>query len=937
MHAARVFPALVLCAALSGAAAAGQAAATSRPTRPARPGSVSRPSATPAAASKVTSVEGITEYALPNGLHVLLFPDPTKPTVTVNITYRVGSRNENYGETGMAHLLEHLMFKGSTHHRNVPQELTSHGARPNGTTWFDRTNYFETFQAGDENLQWALDLEADRMVHSFIAKKDLDSEMTVVRNEFELGENDPGGILDERVLSTAYLWHNYGHDTIGARSDIENVPIGRLQAFYRTFYQPDNAYLLVAGRFDEAKTLARIVRTFGPIPRPKRVLQTTYTQEPTQDGERMVTLRRVGDVQALAVAYHVPSGPHPDSAVVDLLAQILADTPSGRLHKALVETKKASSVSSEFLFLHDPGFLLLDAEVRQESSLDDAQKTMLETIDALTDHPVTQEELERARAQLLKNIDLTLNSADRVGLQMSEWIGAGDWRLFFLNRDRVQKATLDEVQRVAREYLKPSNRTVGRFLPTAKPDRAVIPATPDVAALLKDYKGEAGVRQGEAFDPSPANIEARVHRSALPGGLKLALLPKKTRGGTVVAVLTLRFGDAQSLMGKSAVADLTADMLLRGTTRHTRQQIKDELDKLKARVSVSGGPTQVNVSLETVRENLPAVWKLVGEVLRSPAFPGSELELLKEENLAAIEQEKSDPNAMGQIAFGRHMNPYPKGDVRYTATPEESAADYTAATPGEVKSFYADYYGASHGEAAVVGDFDEKEVASLIAELLGDWKSPKPFERVPRPYQNVDPINQALEAPDKANAFFIAGENLPLQDTDPDYPALVLGNYMLGGGFLNSRLVTRIRQKEGLSYGVGSQIQASPLDKNGAFVAFAIYAPENEARLETAVREEITRALKDGFTDQEVKEAKSGYLQSRQVTRAQDAPLAHALALDLFVNRTLAWDAEVEAKIGALTPAQIVEALRRHIDPAGMTIVKAGDFSKSASPKAPSK
>ncbi len=894
-------------------------------------------SARPGAARKVTSVEGITEYVLANGLHVLLFPDPTKPTVTVNITYRVGSRNENYGETGMAHLLEHLMFKGSTRHPNVPQELTSHGARPNGTTWFDRTNYFETFQASDENLQWALDLEADRMVHSFIARKDLDSEMTVVRNEFELGENDPAGILDERVLSTAYLWHNYGHDTIGARSDIEKVPIERLQAFYRNYYQPDNAYLLVAGRFDEDKTLARVVKTFGPIPRPKRVLQKTYTQEPTQDGERMVTLRRVGDVQALSVAYHVPSGPHPDSAVVDLLAQILADTPSGRLHKALVETKKASSVSSQFLFLHDPGFLLLDAEVRQESSLDDAQKTMLDTIDALTAHPVTQEELDRARAKLLKNIDLTLNSADRVGLQMSEWIGAGDWRLFFLNRDRVRKATLEDVQRVAREYLKPSNRTVGRFIPTSAPDRAEIPQTPDVAALLKDYKGEAGVRQGEAFDPSPANIESRVRRSELASGLKLALLPKKTRGGTVVATMTLRFGDAQILMGKATVADLAADMLLRGTTTHTRQQIKDQFDKLKARVAISGGPTQVNVSIETVRENLPAVWRLVGEVLRSPAFPGSELELLKEENLASIEQEKSDPNAMGQTAYERHMSPYPKGDVRYTSTPEESAADYKGATLDQVKSFYADFYGASHGEAAVVGDFDEQEIAGLLAELFGDWKSAKPFERVPRPYQKVEPVNQALEAPDKANAFFIAGLNLPLQDDDPDYPALVLGNYMLGGGFLNSRLVTRIRQKEGLSYGVGSQIQASPLEKSGAFVAFAIYAPENERKLEAAFREEVERALKDGFTDQEVREAKSGYLQSRQVVRAQDAPLARTLSQDLYVHRTLAWDADLEKRIGALTPAQIVEAMRRHIDPAQITIVKAGDFAKAAGSKTPAK
>ena len=300
--------------------------------------------AVPKGIERVTSVEGITEYRLANGLRVLLSPDPSKPTITVNITYLVGSNHENYGETGMAHLLEHLVFKGTPKHTNVPQELTAHGARPNGSTWWDRTNYFETFSATDENLEWALDLEADRMVNSFIAKKDLDSEMTVVRNEYELGENDPGSVLEDRTVATAFLWHNYGNTTIGARSDIENVPIDRLQAFYRRYYQPDNAVLLVNGKIDEAKTLRLIDKYFSPIPKPSRVLQQAYTIEPTQDGERSITVRRVGDTQLVFAAYHFPAGAHPDSGAGALLAEVLASAPAGRLYKALVEPKKAASV-----------------------------------------------------------------------------------------------------------------------------------------------------------------------------------------------------------------------------------------------------------------------------------------------------------------------------------------------------------------------------------------------------------------------------------------------------------------------------------------------------------------------------------------------------------------------------------------------------------------
>ena len=281
------------------------------------------------------------------------------------------------------------------------------------------------------------------------------------------------------------------------------------------------------------------------------------------------------------------------------------------------------------------------------------------------------------------------------------------------------------------------------------------------------------------------------------------------------------------------------------------------------------------------------------------------------------------------------MNPYPKGDVRYTATPEESVADYKAATLEDVKKFYAEYYGASVAELAVVGDFDAKEIGALAGALFGNWKSPRAFERVPRLYKAAEPVNQSFETPDKANAFFIAGLNLNIRDDDPDYPALVLGNYMLGGGFLNSRLALRIRQKEGLSYGVGSQLSASPLDKSGSFMAFAIYAPQNAGKLEAAFKEEIARALKDGFTEQELKEARSGYLQSRQVSRAQDAGLARTLAQDLFLKRTLEWDAAFEKKIAALTPGEILEAMRRSIDPSKITIVKAGDFAKAG--VAPSK
>ena len=317
-------------------------------------------------------------------------------------------------------------------------------------------------------------------------------------------------------------------------------------------------------------------------------------------------------------------------------------------------------------------------------------------------------------------------------------------------------------------------------------------------------------------------------------------------------------------------------------------------------------------------------------MLREPAFPAKEFEELRLENLAAIEEQKSEPQALAPNVFQRHMNPYPKGDVRYVETLDEELAAYKAATLDETKAFYAEFYGASKGELAVVGDFDEAQVAALAAELFGGWKSAARFERVPQLYSDVAAENRAIETPDKENAFFIAGQNLPLPDEDPDYPALTLGNYMLGGGFLNSRLAVRIRQKDGLSYGVGSQLTASPLDRTGSFVTFAIYAPENAAKLETAFKEELARVLKDGFEAKEIAEAKSGWLQSRVVSRAQDAALARALTGNLYLKRTLAWDDAFEEKVKALSSEQILAAMRKYLDLSKMTIVKAGDFAKAA-------
>jgi zinc protease len=883
----------------------------------------------PQGVTQVTSVEGITEYALPNGLHVLLFPDASKPNVTVNMTYMVGSRHEGYGETGMAHLLEHLLFKETNTRKDVKQELKDHGAEMNGSTSWDRTNYFETMTATDENLKFGLELEADRMVNSKIEKRILDSEMTVVRNEFEIGENSPERILFQRALEQAFTWHNYGKLPIGNRSDIENVPINRLAAFYHKYYQPDNALLTVAGKFDPQTTMAMVATLFGKLPKPTRVLDQTYTVEPTQDGERSITLRRVGDTQGIVIIYHAPAGSHPDDAAANVLAGILGERPSGRLYKALVDNKKAVGVSMGVEDLHDPGFIVASASLKQDQSLEEAKQAMLKVIEGIASEPPTKEEVERAKTRILKNIELEMADSQSVALDLSEYYSQGDWRLMFLQRDRIKNVTEADVLRVAKAYLKESNRTLAAFIPTKNPDRAEIPATPDVAAALKNYKGSATVSEGEAFDPSPANIESRVQRSSLPGGLKMALLPKKTRGGTVVASVTIRFGDEKAVFGKSAVAGITGSLLMRGTKNKSRQQIQDEMDRLKTQMGVSGGATSASATMETTEANLPGALKLAAEVLREPAFPESEFETVKQQRIAAAEAGRSEPQSLAFTEYQHRLNPYPRGDVRYVSTADEQIEDLKKVTLDDVKKFYQQFYGASVGEITVSGQFNPAEITKLANELFGNWKSPGFYTRITSMYQKIAGSDKNIETPDKQNAVFVAGQTMKMTDEDPDYPAMVLANYMFGSSGLGTRLSRRIRDKEGLSYVVQSQMSVPTKDDGGVFAAIALSAPQNTPKVEASFRDELAKTMKEGFSADEVAAAKKAWMQERTIGRSQDVALVGLLGNRARFDRTLEFDKTLEAKVNALTADQVNEAFRKHVDPNALVVVKAGDFKKA--------
>lgn len=392
--------------------------------------------------------------------------------------------------------------------------------------------------------------------------------------------------------------------------------------------------------------------------------------------------------------------------------------------------------------------------------------------------------------------------------------------------------------------------------------------------------------------------------------------------------VNLDIGNLEDLRNAGVVPSLTSSMLMRGTENYTREELQAEFDRLKANVSVSGGATSTGVRIQTVKENLPKVLELVEEVLKKPAFDQKELEVLKKQQIVALEQQKQQPQTQVFLQLNQHLNPYDPSHPLYSMSIDEQIEAIKAVEVDSLKAFHSNFIGAKEADIAVVGDFERDTLHKQLDSILGDWNADVEYQRITRAVADVEAINKFIDTPDKAGAAFAAMTKLELSDQHPDYAALKMANEIFGGGFLNSRLANRLRQKDGLSYGAGSFFSVSSYDENATFGAYAIAAPENLPRVEIGFKEELERALKDGFTQEELDKARDGVLQNNRIDRSKDARLVSSLAGNLDLERTMEWSKEYEEKLKALTLKDVNEAFRRHIKMENISIIKAGDKAK---------
>jgi zinc protease len=893
----------------------------------------------PTGVTKLSTVEGITEYRLPNGLAVLLFPDDTKPLITVNMTYRVGSKHENYGETGMAHLLEHLLFKGTPTIPKLSEEMNRRGFRMNGTTYYDRTNYHETFNANEAHLDWAVRMEADRMVNSFIAKTDLDSEMNVVWDELRRGENNPGRVLNHRMMAAAFDWHNYGKPTIGAPSDLENVSIEKLQAFYKLYYQPDNAVLTVAGRFEVSKTLALIVDAFKTVEKPNRTLPKLYTLEPTQDGERRVTVRRVGDATTVAAQYHLPAASHTDSAALALLANILGTEPSGRLYAQLNEPGLAANSYAYVNALAERSVLAVGAQIEGKQTLAAAEAALLKATESVK--TISAEELKRAIQENEAEFNQLLKSPETIAIALSESIGHGDWRLLFAQREAVKRVTAAEIARVAGAYLKPDNRTVGVFIPTERPNRAAIAATVDAKALADATTFAAPRKQGERFDPSPAALEARTLRGALSAGTPYLALSKQNRGDAVTLHIQLRWGNKAAInaahnanKGKESAAWVAA-MLLEGSEGLSKQAFADALSQLKTVVNIQSGATGATITVVSEQANVIPTLKLLDTVLKKPSFEPAALERLRSASLASLAAQLQDPEAKASEAIAQRNN-LDKGltptDWRYALSTEQTIAATKALQLPHIKQAYRDFWTTQHASVSAVGTLPDGLKPALDSLLAGWSASPAaaklPYERQTNPHVAGSAFANSIQLNDKTNAVYAAQGAFALKRSDEHYWPLQIGSYVLGGDPFTSRIGKRVRVTEGLSYGAGSYISVDTRDDRAVYAAYASFAPKNLAKVQQAMREELERILTEGITDKELADTQAYLLQTLEQQRASDAYLAGHLLYQQEMGLNFDIHTQHSQRIKSATVDSVNAALRQYLSRLPMIAVSAGDWTK---------
>ena len=864
---------------------------------------------------------GIKEYTMTsNGLRVLLKQDNTAPVATFMVTYEVGSRNEAIGYTGSTHLLEHLMFKGSRKFNtkkgnSVFQTLQSLGARMNATTWLDRTNYFAVLPS--EHLETLIEIEADRMRNAYIKEEDRQSEMTVVRNEFERGQNSPSGVLDENIWATAYQAHPYHHSTIGWKEDIENVSIERLKEFYDTFYWPNNATAIAIGDFTEADALSMIKKHFGKIRKSTKPIPEVYTAEPKQEGIRTITLKRAGQQGIVGVAHKTPSATDPDAATFMVLSSILSSGKNSRFYKNITDKGLTTSVYIWDSLFRDPGLFTVYANLSPDVDHKTVEEAIVNEYEKIKKDGVSEEEVKKAQSQLIASMKFSQDGSYAVASGLNEAIASGDWTLYTTYGDKIGAVTKEDIKKVVNKYFLKDLSTVGYFIPLGSGGQSQKAATS--ARELEKMKQKH-------FSTEEESLSSKIIDTEPVKGVRLLTL--KRGSGVVTMSGSMLGGDIYSTENNRA-ADMVAAMLDQGTVNMSKFEISEKLESAGARLSFFNGQARVGFSGKFLSDDTNMVISLLADQLKNPLFSKEELEKSKKRQIAGYKRSKESTrgNAMNDMlqAF------YGSDHQNSPTNPEQAIEEIKKLTSEDLKDYHSKNYGLGSMVLVIVGDVDHVKMENLIKQNFDSWKqSPLKNKEEPKTGNRVaDKVYVTME--DKTSTDFIVGTALGIDRHHPDYLPLYLATHTLGGNF-SARLMQTVRVKEGLTYGINSSLSGFGNSNDGYWMVGGTFSPKLLSKGESSTLREVKKWAEEGITQKELDITKSTLIGGFQVGFDTTGGLAGGILSAAVVHNDLTYLDNYPKMLKAITLDQANNAISKYISFDGLYQVAAGTIDEDGKP-----
>lgn len=868
----------------------------------------------------------VRKTVLDNGLTVLTKEVNTAPVVTVQVWYRVGSRNETPGINGIAHQLEHLMFKG-TKARPIQfgRFFSALGSESNAFTSYDETAYFGTVE--QDKLKALLVLEADRMRNALIDEKQLTSEKRVVISELQGYENNPGYRLGRSVMKTAFPGSPYGLPVGGTKADVQKFTVQQVRDYYRKFYRPDNATLVIVGNFKTDQTLAAIKETFGKVAKGTGALpdlkkpDSTPTASPTK---APIVLKEPGSAALLNEVYPLPAVGHPDVPALQVMDYILTGGRSSRLYQSLIESGLASDANGYAANLIGAGWYELSVTAAPGKELSQIDTVLQKTLADLREQSVTQEELDRAKAQLkasiaLRNRDITAQ-AQQLG---DDQTSTGDYQF----SDRLQAAiatvTPADVQRVAKTYLAPAKRTVGFFEPTqlnGKPGAS----SGNFSQTAENFSPGAPVDPAEVAKYLPKltpgdqkSSQALPEKLNLANGLSVLLLPDRS-SPTVTLSGYIKAGSAFDKADTAGLASLTAANLMNGTKTSDALAIAKTLENRGASLGFSANREGVAIGGNALAADLPTLIRVLGDVVQNASFPEDELALSRQRALTSLKLELDNPARLARRVFQQTI--YPENHPFHTFPTEASLKHITRA---DVVEFYKQHYHPDSTVLSLVGDFDSSQVRSLLNQELGSWQDPTqdvtlafPKVALPQMVKRVEPV-----LPGKTQSITFIGYN-GIDRKDPQYYTALVMNQILGGDTLSSRLGTEIRDRQGLTYGIYSGFQAGI--NSGPFAITMQTAPEDAGKAIASTLSLLKQFRETGVTEAEVAAAKRSLTSLYPVELADPESLASTILMDAVYGLGTNEIREYTDKLNAVTQAQVNQAIKDLVHPDRVVVVTAG-------------